>query len=102
MKKLLILSLFCAFCLAEGIAVSVKSESDVIKDDIMYIYADFLNGVDIKEKGGKLQIELTGKANISQRDFDAMANDIKTKVNVILQKNCVVKFNVANKLIFQD
>lgn len=106
MKKLLILCSFvCVFLelvLAKPIIVSAKSDESVIKEDIMYIYGAVLNDVLIKEKGNKIIVELDAKSTIRQTDFNAMSNDIKSKISVILQKDCVVKYSVVNKLIFED
>lgn len=106
MKKLLILCSFvCVFLnlsLADPIVVSAKSEENIIKEDIMYIYGPLLNDVSIKTKKGKIIIELDGKSTIRQTDFNAMSKDIKSKISVILQKDCVVKYSVVNKLIFED
>lgn len=106
MKKLLILCSFvCVFLslsLADPIAVSAKSEENIIKEDIMYIYGSLLNSANIKTKSGKIIVELDGKSNIRQADFNAMSKDIKDKITTILQKDCVVKYSVVNKLIFED
>lgn len=104
MKKLLFVCVFLSLnlSLAQPIVVSAKSEENIIKEDIMYIYGSLLNAANIKTKSGKIIVELDGKSNIRQADFNAMSKDIKDKITTILQKDCVVKYSVVNKLIFED
>lgn len=103
MKKMLILLGFCV-CLSLGseIVAVPQSPQKTIREDIMLVYGSWLNDAQIKEKSGKILVELDGRPGLDKRDFYEMAKDIKQKVNVILERDCVVRYSAIGKLMHEQ
>ena len=104
MKKIVILLCFCVFAaFGAGEIVAVpQSPEKTIKEDIMLVYGSYLNDAQIREKNGKIIIELDGRSGLDKRDFYEMAKDIKQKVNVILNRDCVVRYSAIGKFLHEQ
>lgn len=101
-KKLLLCSLFCAFLSAgEAIEVVRQDITKTIKEDILLIYGPLLYDVKVSEKKGQILVILDSKESVGQREFEQMAREIKQKIAVLLQKDAIVRYNAAGKLLHE-
>lgn len=102
LKKLFFSSLFCAFLLAgQAIEVVPQDITKTIKEDILLIYQPLLYDVKVSEKKGQIIVVLDSKESVGQRDFEQMVREIKQKIAVLLQKDAVVRYNAAGKLLHE-
>lgn len=101
-KKLLFCLGLCAFLGAsEPIIVSAQEITKTIKEDILLVYAPLLYDVKVDEKKGQIHVILDSKESVGQREFEQMAREIKEKIAVLLQKDAVVRYNAAGKLLHE-
>lgn len=102
MKKILILFFAWSLFAGDAIVAVPQSPAKTIQEDIMLIYNSWLNDAQIKEKNGKIIVDLDGRSGLDKRDFYEMARDIKEKVNVILNRECVVRYSAIGKLMHEQ